>query len=473
MKLNLDIIFDGIPDGKGLQSAFNKAVTLVKNKQYKSTPQDRAKMLDLQLFSDFLSGGARGKQFDPAIRGFIGEPKNLSRYQSEESAPDTELSYDDIKILFGEEVAEQFEFDSTTTDRNKRTIEIKQKLKEGGTTTFTQLGSGLTRGSKEFAGSINAIRSQANIKETVDKNNRIKVKASLYDQQKLFKWFESPAQTKYRNALLTQFNQKMQNYLLFTYTDGKLKVSAVPGLAKKFDLSTAQRRRKFTTLEFTGGATGGSVALRTSAAGNALIKENMKNVTQRVVAQAEDKFLENILKFYVRGEGASVLRKNGALTKYGLVNAFAELLVIAQEFERNPLEIEFKSGPMQSGRVVSKAKSTGKRKRQTKDPIQHQITVQQIEALARKLFRSKMPKGIPGGPPPPINEILTERTGRFAQSFTITKFNKAKEFIEYTYDPIYNVFESERRAPSKLIEEQGLRPAVQQLIGRYHRFIRK
>ena len=53
------------------------------------------------------------------------------------------------------------------------------------------------------------------------------------------------------------------------------------------------------------------------------------------------------------------------------------------------------------------------------------------------------------------------------------KFNKNNKFIEYTYDPIYNVFESERRAPSKLIEEQGLRPAVQQLIGIHHRFIRK
>ena len=125
----------------------------------------------------------------------------------------------------------------------------------------------------------------------------------------------------------------------------------------------------------------------------------MIDVTQRSCSQAEDKFLENILKFYVRGEGAKVLRRNGAKTKYGFINAFAEILVIAQEFERNPLEIEFKSGPMQSGRVISKAKSTGKRKRQTKDPIQHQITVQQIEALARKLFRSKMPKGTPGGPP--------------------------------------------------------------------------
>ena len=32
-------------------------------------------MLDLRRFSDFLSGGAGGKQFDPAIKGFIGEPK--------------------------------------------------------------------------------------------------------------------------------------------------------------------------------------------------------------------------------------------------------------------------------------------------------------------------------------------------------------------------------------------------------------
>ena len=138
------------------------------------------------------------------------------------------------------------------------------------------------------------------------KNNRIKIKAELYDQQKLFKWFESPAQTKYRNALITQFNQKMQNYLLFTYTDGKLKISAVPGLAKKFDLSTADRRRKLTTLEFTGGATGGSVSLRTSKAGNALLKENMKNVTQQVVARAEEKFLENIFLFDYCGEKYSI-----------------------------------------------------------------------------------------------------------------------------------------------------------------------
>ena len=48
----------------------------------------------------------------------------------------------------------------------------------------------------------------------------------------------------------------------------------------------------------------------------------MINVTRQVVKQAEDKFLENILKFYVRGEGAKVLRRNGAKTKYGFSKCF-------------------------------------------------------------------------------------------------------------------------------------------------------
>jgi hypothetical protein len=464
VKLNVDIVFDGVPDGKGLKSAFAEAVKLVKNKQFKSTPQDRAKMLDLQLFSDFLSGGARGRQFDPAIKGFFGEPKDLNRFASPESAPDVELDYDALVTMFGQDVADQFTFDESATASNKRTLEIKQKLTGGGTTTFTQLGKG-DRG--EFTESIERIRQRANVKVS----SKGTLKASLYDQKVLFEWFEAPAQKAYRERIIKQFEQKMQNYLLFSYVDGRLQVSAVPGLAKKFNLRSPTNRRKYTTLEFTGGASGGSIALRTSAAGGKLIKDSMINVTRQVVAQAEDKFLENILRFYVKGEGAKVLRRNGAKTKYGFINAFAELLVIAQEFEKNPLEIDFKIGPTQSGALKSTTRQP--KKRQLRDPIQQMISTEQIEALARRLFRSKMPKGEPWGPPPPNPTILTERTGRFADSFTVTRINQKKKFIEYTYDPIYNVFESERRAPSKLIESQGLRPAVQQLVGEYYRFIRK
>ena len=66
--------------------------------------------------------------------------------------------------------------------------------------------------------------------------------------------------------------------------------------------------------------------------------------------------MENILKFYVTGQGAKVLRRNGAKTKYGFINAFAEILVIAQEFERNPLELDFNIGSTKSGAVISKTK---------------------------------------------------------------------------------------------------------------------
>ena len=89
-----------------------------------------------------------------------------------------------------------------------------------------------------------------------------------------------------------------------------------------------------------------------------------------------------------------------------LVNAFAEILVIAQEFERNPLEIRISSlGPTAKWSLLFLRQNLLKdRKRaQLKDPIQQVIsTVQQIEALARKLFRAKMPKGQPWGPPPPV-----------------------------------------------------------------------
>jgi len=127
------------------------------------------------------------------------------------------------------------------------------------------------------------------------------------------------------------------------------------------------------------------------------------------------------------------------------------------------------------GSIATRARPnlTGARKRKLKPDIQESISKEQIEALARRMFRATMPKGEPGGPPRPNPLVLTERTGRFAESFQVLRINEKKRFLEYTYDPIYNVFESERRAPSKLIETQGLRPAVQQIVGQYFRFIRK
>ena len=64
--------------------------------------------------------------------------------------------------MFGQEVADQFTYDVDATSENRRTIEIKQKLGTGGTTTFTQLGRGEISG--EFTKEIESLRQQANVK---------------------------------------------------------------------------------------------------------------------------------------------------------------------------------------------------------------------------------------------------------------------------------------------------------------------
>jgi hypothetical protein len=65
---------------------------------------------------------------------------------------------------------------------------------------------------------------------------------------------------------------------------------------------------------------------------------------------------------------------------------------------------------------------------------------------------------------PPVPNILTYRTGRFAQSFRITKVNEAASQITYTYDPVYRVaHENTGRDPRSLIQV-GIRQAVQKVL---------
>ena len=82
-----------------------------------------------------------------------------------------------------------------------------------------------------------------------------------------------------------------------------------------------------------------------------------------------------------------------------------------------------------------------------------------------------MPKGIPGGPPEPTPGILTYRTGQFVESTTVLNINKRKRMINYTYDPIYRVHESEYR-PSELIAN-SLREVAQRVFGERYAVFRK
>jgi hypothetical protein len=476
-RLNVNLIFDGIVQSGGSKSDFNKAIKLVSAGKYRANLADRAKMLDQKKLSNFFAGGEGPKRFPPAIRGFLGEPKNQSAYANPSSVPDTEISIKDLELLVGKEFASQFEA-SDVTRQGFRTIEIKQQADpkaKTSKTTFTGLSPGrdTEEGKRLFDISGEKQVTTKDGKPIFNKDGTPKLtNITLNNTDDLWKWFESKSQTNFRNRAIQQFEQKMANYLLITTIDGKASVQAAPGLAKAFNLQNKQNRRKYLFLEFRRG----TVALRATTVAERFIKSKLVDISTKVAQATADNFAQNLLEYYVRGDGASALKKAGASTKYGFVNAFAELLLIIKEFDESAgrpfiLEIGSKS---QSGPGIIAAGTrakTRKRQLQPREDLQAQVSLAQIEALARRLFREKMPTGVPGGPPPPRPDVLTFRTGRLVDSFRVIQYNQKKNIIKYTFDPIYNVYDGTQRDVDELIVQSGLRPAVRQLIGEFHRYL--
>lgn len=475
-RLNIDLIFDGIVQSGAKKGDFNKAVKLVSSGKYKANPADRAKMLDLKKLSNFFAGGEGPKRFPPAIRGFYGEPKNQSAYANPSSVPDTEISIEDLELLVGKQFASQFE-SSDVTRQGFRTIEIKQQadVTAKTKTTFTGLSPGrdTDEGQRLLAISGEKQVTTKDGKPLFNKDGTPKLtNITLNNTDDLWKWFESPSQTSFRNRAIQQFEQKMANYLLITSIDGKATVKAAPGLAKAFNLQNKENRRKYLFLEFRKG----TVALRATSTAENFIKSKLVDISTKVAQATADNFSQNLLEYYVRGDGATALKKAGASTRYGFVNAFAELLLIIKEFDESAgrpffLNIDTQSqggpGPITAG---ARAK-TRKRQLQPREDLQSQVSIAQIEALARRLFREKMPTGVPGGPPPARPDVLTFRTGRLVDSFRILQYNQKKDIIKYTFDPIYNVYDGSARDVDNLIVQSGLRPAIRTLVGRFHRYL--
>jgi len=475
-RLNIDLIFDGIVQSGARKEDLTKAIKEVSSGRYKASLSDRAKMLDQAKLSDFFAGGKGPKRFPPAIRGFYGEPKNPSAYANPSSVPDTEISNADLELLVGKEFASQFEA-SDVTRQGFRTIEIKQQAdpnKPGGSS-FTSLAPGryTDEGKRLFALSGEKQVTTKDGKPVFNKDGTPKlVNITLNNTDDLWKWFESKSQTNYRNRAIQQFNQKMANYLLITTIDGKASIQAFPGLAKAFNIQNKQNRRKFLFLEFRKG----TVNIRPTTIAEKFIKSKLVDISTKVAQATADNFAQNLLEYYVKGEGAQILRKTGLNKKYGFVNAFAELLLIIKEFDESAgrpfiLDINTKSqgGP---GVITAGTRAkTRKRQLQPREDLQAQVSIAQIEALARRLFREKMPTGVPGGPPPARPDVLTYRTGRLVDSFRILQYNQRNNIIKYTFDPIYNVYDGSQRDVDKLIVQSGLRPAIRQLVGRFHRYL--
>lgn len=465
-------------DGKAPKE-FVKALDQFKAGKFKSDPKQRAKILNLQTLSDFFSGkGIRsGYGIEGLVAGFLGEPSKgeaaAKGYVATSSTPDIEVRENDLRKMLPKELVDQIVAAQAESglllEQDLLTLELKQTIAKGKTSeSITQQTPG-----KQTLEMLTARTAKVMASGGVSKN-------SLMD------WFLTEADKSYREMVITAISQKITNLLTITYVDEKggfltkPSIAITPGAAKILNLKNPSKFRQYVTIELFGSRTKGFTSLQynLNSTAYAAIKAAATDVTTQILDKIGNNFADRLFQYYLQGGGANLLKKR---TGIELVQTFGELIALAAQFDPSmggtPFTISTETDVSKAmGAVATRAKPnlSGSRKRQlTPREFQARISAEQIEALARRMFRATMPKGTPGGPPAPNPLVLTERTGRFAESFQVLRINEKKKFLEYTYDPIYNVFESERRAPSKLIEQQGLRPAVQQLVGTYYRFIRK
>lgn len=110
------------------------------------------------------------------------------------------------------------------------------------------------------------------------------------------------------------------------------------------------------------------------------------------------------------------------------------------------IEYEGESPPLKYARGTI----TAKLPKEQRNLQQRFISKVQLTEIVRKKFIQKMPKG-PRRGPPLSDEVLTYRTGRFANSFQIAYLNYKTNTIKYYYDPVYRVHEATSRDPRELI----------------------
>ena len=459
MKLNFDLLFDGKPPKE-----FLVALNRVKKGRAKPDLEIRKKILDLQLLSNFLSG--EGARFGlPAFEGFLGDPKGAARnaYTAPGSVPDIEISRTDLVALVGPELAAQFvDQPGGPSNQGSVALELKQTATtKKGKESLTQIGG------KAFKDEIDSLQ------RALDR-----IGASKYSSSAILDWFNTEAPKSFRERVLAQIEEKIGNVLLISYVDERGNVaprpivSVVPGAAKKLNLRSIANQKKFLAPELRGG----SISFRLNPTGVKFIESQAVDVTQAATRQLNKNFAQNFLNFYLDPRlGGSAIKKAQLQSRYQLVNAFAEMIVLASQFDPSMGGKEFsfrqEIDTSKPGTVSAKTKPIAKRS-SVKSAQQELISVAQLTELARKAFVQRMPKGQPDGPPPPVDGILTYRTGRFAKSFEILTVDERAKRIRYTYDPIYRVHEATSRNPRTLIES-AIRNVVQRKLGKMFGYIRQ
>lgn len=465
VKLEGTLIIDGIDQTKRIGDSFSVAMKEISTGKLKPNIEVRRALTNnLKKLSDFLAGEGPG-----AIQGFFGDPKgsSLARYSSPKAAPDVEADLDQIEKALGRDVTSRLAIDRDVTDADKRTIELKQTASRGDTITFSGIS---VLGFGADTSGLEKIRR---------KQDKFTLKGDKASQEIIYDWLYSKAGEQFRKALFRAAGQKMQNLLVFVYVDEKgslrqsPKVKIIPGFIKFFNeaVSSKEKAKKLLTVE----VRDGSFTLRTTPAFDKFLADKFEDVTTQIQNAMVQDFSQNLVNYFTTGKANTEIKK--ALKgggNYSLVQLAAELLFIATEFDPKfggkELGIRIESPAQEFGPVTQKAKRKQKSKPQSR--IQQAASETQMTQLVRRLMKAKMPKGQPGGPPPPVANILTYRTGQFVDSVNITRVDERASAVSYTYGRIYaQAHEPTSRNPRTLIEA-SIREAARRAINKDFRVTR-
>lgn len=474
MNIDIQILFDGKPPKE-----FNKALEQLKTQVYRPNPKLR--QILLKPISDFISGDATiqpGFEWLQPFKGFLGDRSKQSKYRftAKDSAPDIFAKIDDLRPILGNEIVD--ELVEAQRERGAGgvledglvTLELKQAIaEEKSSESITQQTPGQQV--------IKSLRQRVT-EATKKAGGKAQNKRVLQD------WFLNKADAKYRQQVGQVFNQKITNLLFLTRVDGKATTTIVPGAAKKLQIFNASggiikgkgeaNFRQFIDPQFT--SKDSSIVYKLNGKGMRFLEKQAKDISTELTKAIALNFPTQLITYFTRGKGKGSVSKFLKGKPDGFTQVYAELLLVASEFDPSVGGKEFvysfardkvPMGPISTVLNTSRIKEP----KRAKSEKQELISEIQLTSLVQRAMRQRMPQGQKGGPPDPTPGILTNRTGRFVQSTVITRVNQRRREMYFRYDPIYAVHEDKYKV--SLLISQSIREAAQQVFRKKYYPIRE
>ena len=467
MNIDIQIAFDGKPPQE-----FAKAIEQVKKAVYRPNPKLR--QILLKPLSDFFSGDATiepGFEYLMPFKGFLGDrSKQVGNFAVRDSAPDIFAKIEDLRPIYGDKVVNELveaqrERGATgVVEEGLVTLELKQAIvADKSSESITQQTPG-----QEVIKSLRQRVTDATKKAGTSRGVNKKI---LQD------WFLTQADPAYRKQVGQVFNQKITNLLFITRVDGKASSVLVPGAAGKLQIFNKSggvikgkgeaNFRSYIDPQFTKGD--GSIVFKLNTQGMKFLEKAGADTTNEMTKAIAENFPTQLITFFTKGKGKGAVSKFVQGNVNGFTQVFAELLLVASEFDSSvggkEFVYSFATDKKAMGAIASKVNlSKIQEPKKKKSEKQELISEIQLTTLVQRAMKQRMPQGQPGGPPDPTPGILTSRTGRFVQSTLVTSINKRRQEVLFRYDPIYAIHEDKYKV--SLLISNSIREVAQRVFGK-------